>query len=942
MEPYPEPVPAQTSLVFPLPARTASEPGARTDYQPVPLHLRQAPLAAAALAFALGIAVARLVYQPASVLLAALGLLVLLSLLSLGKALRVAMVPALVVWTVLGLLAAEWPRPAAAPATLIPFADGLSRDLLATVIRVRPLPPAPIAAADADRVAPWEAAESSPGDSRAAFTLDLAIAQIEEVTPDRSRMVPASGGLRLTVYTDRAAAPSLGCGDRIRLTTRIGSLQRFRDPGAWQYADYLAAQGIDARGNASAADLQRLGPGPPTPSCRLQAAQSWASGRFRLFVGSRENQGLPDALRLSDSDAAIVSAMLFGDRTGLNQTLRTSFERTGSFHLFVVSGLHIALLAGVVFFLARRLHAPDWLATLVTLPVATAYAVFSGFGAPVQRSLAMITVYLLARLLNRERSSLNALGAAVLAMLLWSPPTLFDAGFQMTLLAVIAIAGMAHPLAQHLLGGYAQAAKQVFAIRRHTLPPRLAQLRLTLELFGVSFAAACTVRPTHPVRKLPALVLRAALALTELILIGIVAELVMVLPMAIYFHRATPFALPANMLVIPLVGVLAPAAVLTFAASLLSPAIASVPGAVLAFLLHSVTSGVTHLGSIQSVASLPVSDLRVPGPMLSIALLALALWLAGCWAVRSSRLGAFLTAVALPLIAAMVLWPEPIVRTPGTLEVTALDVGQGDSILVVSPSGTSMLVDAGGPIGSHGVSEIVSRFDMGEEVVSPYLWSRRIRRLDIVVLSHAHTDHMGGMPSVLENFRPRELWVGIDPHSPLYNQLLAEAARLGITVRHFHAGEHLAWSGLPVTVLAPEPGYTNPGAPKNDDSLVLRMSYGKASVLLEGDAERPSEQAMIAAGLVQPVTLLKVGHHGSNTSSTPDFLAAAAPHAALLSSGAGNPFGHPRAEVIGRFAALGIPLLRTDREGLSTVFLTPDGHFREAVQGNLFPNKNPD
>jgi competence protein ComEC len=289
------------------------------------------------------------------------------------------------------------------------------------------------------------------------------------------------------------------------------------------------------------------------------------------------------------------------------------------------------------------------------------------------------------------------------------------------------------------------------------------------------------------------------------------------------------------------------------------------------------------------------------------------------------------------VIAAAVLWPEPLVRTPGTLEITALDVGQGDSLLAVNPDGRTMLIDAGGPVGRAGPAEVVASFDVGEQVVSPYLWTRRVRRLDVVVLSHAHTDHMGGMPAVLENFRPRELWVGIDPRSALYAQLLSEAARLGIVVRHLHAGDRVAWGEVQVSVLGPAMGYSNPGAPKNDDSLVLAMQYGKASALLEGDAETPSEQAMVRAGLVHPVTLLKVGHHGSRTSSTEAFVAAAAPQDAVISVGRRNTFGHPRPEVVARLAQHGARVFRTDAFGLSSFLLTPDGSVREEVDGELLP-----
>jgi competence protein ComEC len=446
---------------------------------------------------------------------------------------------------------------------------------------------------------------------------------------------------------------------------------------------------------------------------------------------------------------------------------------------------------------------------------------------------------------------------------------------------------------------------------------------MTLELWGETCAQLLGQRA----RKMPAYLFRATLWSLELALIALVAELVMVLPMAMYFHRAAVFALPANLVVIPVIAFLAPVAIATFLASLLSPWLAILPGAITALLLHAISFAIRHLSHVAS------ADVRVPGPSAMIALIAIAAWLACCWAVRRSRLGAWLTIAALPLIAAMILWPEPPITRANALEITAIDVGQGDSLLAVAPDGRTMLIDAGGPVGRQGPAEIVSSFDIGEEVVSPYLWSRRLRRLDVAVLTHAHTDHMGGMPAILENFRPRELWVSIDSQSALYQQLLAEAKRLGIIVRHFHAGDHRSWGVVDVSVLAPASAYANSSAPRNDDSLVLALQYGRASALLEGDAERPSEDAMVNAGLIHPVTLLKVGHHGSRTSTNPEFLAAAAPRAAVVSVGRHNTFGHPRAEVIDRLAARGTTLARTDRLGLTSFFLTSDGEIHTVFPG---------
>jgi competence protein ComEC len=351
----------------------------------------------------------------------------------------------------------------------------------------------------------------------------------------------------------------------------------------------------------------------------------------------------------------------------------------------------------------------------------------------------------------------------------------------------------------------------------------------------------------------------------------------------------------------------------------------------LALLLHAITT------LIHRISNSPAADLRVPGPTVARALLAVACFAFCGWAVRRSRGYAWIAVAVLPLAAAIILWPSPVAVHPNQLEVTAIDVGQGDSILVVGPNGHAMLIDAGGPTGAAANAENAAgvassaAFDVGEEVVSPYLWSRQFRRLDVVALTHAHSDHMGGMPAVLRNFRPRELWVAVDPNSVPYRALLDEAATLGIRVRHFRAGDRVAWDGVDISVLAPTPTYANPGPPINNDSLVMRMQFDRASALLEGDAEAPSEYQMVQASLsgsgfkVGPDTLLKVGHHGSRTSSTPEFLALAAPQDAVISVGRNNTFGHPRAEVVQRLADDHAHVFRTDRFGLTTFLLSRDG-----------------
>lgn len=913
-----------------------------------PLRLRRAPLLAAAVCFALGESLALLPpREPRLVILLAPATTMLLALvlLALRRAQAIAPLCVAALWIATGLWSAQL-EPVPSPQTaLAGYTDGLSRTIEARIIRVRELPPR--SAKDSVNDSDLDPDQwNEPGS--AALSIDLDLTAIEDVTPDTSQMVPISGGVRATLLMlpvhdahrmDQSLPPSglpqLRCGDLLSAPMRLRMPERYRDPGAWQYADFLRDQGIAATGAIHAEQLHATAARTAgsaranllaVAACHVFAAQAWAASRLPIFLRSAANKGLPAALRLTPDDAGMLNAMLFGDRSRLTHTLRLGFERTGSFHLFVVSGMHVALLAGLVFWIARRLRFAEIAATSLTLALTSAYAFLTGFGVPVQRALLMTAVFLLARLLSRDRNILNALGAAGLAVLIWSPHALFEASFQMTFLAIVSIAGIAIPLGERSFLPFARASRNLRdRWRDAAMPPHLAQFRVMLRLWSEALAGILGGRAYGLA---PAL-LRTVLWLFELALIGLVAEAVMALPMAMYFHRATVFALPANMLSIPVVAVLAPLALITFLASLVSSWLAALPSAALALLLHAITGAIQHLSHSHA------ADLRVPGPTFAHILIALLVLAFSCWAVRRSRALAIAAVAVLPLITLAALWSSASIVHRGELEVTAIDVGQGDSLLVVAPTGETMLIDAGGPTGAAANAENAigsSAFDVGEEVVSPYLWSRQIRHVDVLVLTHAHSDHMGGMAAVLRNFRPRELWVAVDPDSASYRELLAEAASFGVRVRHLRAGDSVSWQDVAINVLAPSSAYSNSGPPVNDDSLVLHLQFGQASALLEGDAQAASEDAMVAradagdgSARIGPVTLLKVGHHGSRTSTTPEFLALAQPQDAVISVGANNTFGHPRAEVIARLAAGHTHVYRTDRMGATTFLLSRDG-----------------
>jgi competence protein ComEC len=260
---------------------------------------------------------------------------------------------------------------------------------------------------------------------------------------------------------------------------------------------------------------------------------------------------------------------------------------------------------------------------------------------------------------------------------------------------------------------------------------------------------------------------------------------------------------------------------------------------------------------------------------------------------------------------------------PQRLELTVLDVGQGDSLFLSFPHGRTMLVDGGGEIGTFHAGGMRSGIDVGEDVVSPYLWSRGLKKIDVIALTHAHEDHLGGLSAIFENFRVGELWVGRDIHSAAYRELLAAARAHGVPIHHLKQGDLFSEDGVSGCVLWPDDLTEGPSA-KNDDSMVLRLTDGAESFLLAGDVERPSERRILAEAQPVQANFLKVAHHGSKTSTTEPFLLAAHPEFAAISAGRDNIFGHPSPEVTERLEAGGVRVFRTDRDGAITA--STDGH----------------
>jgi competence protein ComEC len=874
-----------------------------------PIGLSAVPLFHAAWLFAAGIAAAHWLWLRPSFVLTAIVPIAALCVVAALRAQRIVWLPLALLWLLLGAWCAQMqPQPTPAPA-LAALSDGLLRIVEGTVSDA-----APVRGEIDQSILDQDAHDdpAAPAKQQPSQRVDLQVTSLEVVTDAEDVQEPIAGTARLTVRWPMIRSGSISqfqCGDRLRALVRLLPPEVYHDPGVWSRKDFLVDQGITATATVNVDRIVRLGPSASQSLlCRLSQLQHSASSSLLVLPAAMRR--LPTLFRLTEDDAIMLAAMVTGDRTYLSHSLRVGFERTGSFHMLVVSGFHLAIVSGFIFWFAKRCRLPRVPATLATILASFAYAVFTGFATPVQRSLWMVTLYLLGRLLYRDRSPLNAIGFAALCLLAASPRCLFESSFQMTLLAVVAIAGIAAPLLQSTVHPYLTAIRDLRQIAIDVkLAPPLAQFRLALRMTAAKLQAAAGGRFASRIawRIFPA-TLRLVLHIVELLVVSCVVELAMTLPMALYFHRITLFALPVNLFILPLLAVLMPAALVTLLIALIWPAAAAVPAIFVALPLHFGTALVHLFGS------LAFGDFRIPAPLLWQSIVFCALLAASIVLARGTRWQRRAACAALALAALAAVLPRPIDHPRDALLMEAIDVGQGDSLLLIAPDGKTLLVDGGGFGG--GPHQAPQDFDIGEEVVSEALWSRGIRHLDAVALTHAHADHIGGLPAVLRNFHPAELWVGNNPRVPVYNSLLDEAAGLHVRLRSLRAGDALSFGPTQIAVLAPFRDYQPGPEPTNNDSLVLHVTYGATSVMLEGDAEAPVEQAMLSEQGLQS-TLLKVGHHGSVTSTRPAFLARVSPQWAVISCGLRNRFGHPRMEVLEALQAAKVRTFSTDIDGVA-------------------------
>ena len=740
---------------------------------------------------------------------------------------------------------------------------------------------------------------------------DLEVQGIEHA----GAFVPAQGIIRLQAYAqfDSAGPTAFGgwdlqYGDRLRIWARLRQPRNFRNPGSFDYRRRLRdIEDVYLTGT--------LLKGHPLEKIGRKSGSGW--GRLR---GALRRKLLEAIDRLyppwlpEGRSGALLKAMLLGDRTSLDRATVEGFQKSGLYHLLVISGLHLGLLALISHRLLQWLRLSEGWRILAVIAIVSLYCALIDLRAPTLRALLMVTVYLLGRLLAREHALLNATGVAGFLILLARPAWLFETGFQLSFAAVLLIAGLVLPLLAITTEPYRKALGHLEDVEWDgRLPPRVAQLRLDLRAASGWLTEHVRVLGAHPnvARGLVRVPLQAAFWIVNSVIFTGILQIGLLLPMVESFHRVSWVGIVLNAVAIPVMGLIL---AMGIPLSILG-AVWPVVGELAASLLHPLLSllvGLTRFELSEWLAFRVSSPPAWVSVGFGISWLALAVSLK----VRRGRVWAASGATLCSLLIAFCPFRADVAANE--LEFTALDVGYGDALFLAFPDRTTMLVDGGGPVGRRGSR---TRFDTGEEVVARYLWERRIRKIDVVVLSSFRQHHQAGLAAVLKNFQVGELWVGSFPLPAGSRKLVVLARHQSIPVYRRSEGQRFEFGKASVSVLWPP---TESSLKKDEQVLVLRVEWGETGILLASDMPRSVARQVMARVEGKPFEVLKVAGHGARSAASRDFLESLRPRLAVISAGGLNPLRTPSRETLQRLTHVGAQVFRTDRDGAVT--LRSDGY----------------
>ena len=771
---------------------------------------------------------------------------------------------------------------------------------------------------------------------------DRVILEIDaERVRDRHVDRPATGRVQLYVSlnsaTDRHVFESLALeyGRRVIVTCELRRPHGYRNPGVVSLRSILDQKSIDAMAFVrSPQQLSSFGG-------RERSVIVGALYRVRAVAISVLLQNLRQPA------SGLLVASLLGNHNFLDRRVAESFRAGGTFHLLVISGLHVALIASSLLMLLRSTIRGPLLRFVIVILALWAFAVMVGAQPAVTRAATMISLAVFGQLIFRRGSGANTLGASAIVLLAWKPMDLYGPGFQLSFLTVLVICLVTSPLYERIraIGVWKPGETTPYPPRCAVLVRSIAETifwnerefrrdqkesRIRFRLEKSRFSRWLGILRLSWLMK--------NIFATTITTVGI--QVALLPPMVTYFHRVSLIAPLSNVIETALLYLLMIAGVLFLVIAMLSAPICRLFAPVVDW------TGDILIGYSSRFDSQPWASFRTPdygdycylvyGLYLVLGLrwaFLLSRWnplsnpnkdaprLRGGW--KKALTGGLIGSSAF-LLCLVGLHPTAPRLELNRFSLTMLDVGQGDAMLLSFPSGRVMLLDSGGrpTFRREGVNAvpgfIEDRPGIGETAIAPYLWHLGIKRLDFLAATHSDLDHVQGFKDLVPAFQIGRLF-GVPPagvwDTPFPDLVLRNQAKLETLVR----GDHFNIDGVDVEVLAPFPDMTSPRFSPNDRSLVLRLRYREVAFLLTGDIEKRTELRLLAAGDDLRSDVLKVAHHGSRTSTTQSFVERVRPSVALISAGNPSPFGHPHSEVMLRLEKSGARILETSRCGAITV-----------------------
>jgi competence protein ComEC len=713
-----------------------------------------------------------------------------------------------------------------------------------------------------------------------------------ETLADSGLPVAVIGKIQVTVV---GAAAALAAGDRLRLQSRLSPFRNFNNPGGFDYRRYMAFAGVRVRAFCSEKELVVLARSP------LSGFKDRVNRSRDAVAAVIDGQGDPPA-------QAVLQALVIGRREGITPELRDAFNRAGVGHLLAISGLHIGIVATVFFrsfgWLLARIEVLLWNAwtrkgaALLSLVAVAGYGLLAGMSPSTQRAVIMVAVFLSAFIVEREPDLFNTLALAALMILIVHPPALFAVSFQLSFAAVFWI---------------------LFGLRRIC-------------------TASCTPPSARTDTRWRAAVRRVAIFFW-VSLLAFLGSLPLVM---VYFNQVSLVGLAANFIFVPLIGFgVVPLGVVGAGLLAFSPFLAEQVFRVALALLGWGLTGV------EAIARWPWAAVKTVTPStLEVICFYAVLWGGLQWLRPSPEASPEMSAPAVAggrrrNFAALLVLTVALLTAAGDigywfyqrfwrsdLRVTVLDVQQGSCALVEFPGGQCMLIDGGGFPDS-------TRFDIGERVVAPFLWRRKIRTLDTLVLSHPDSDHLNGLLYIARHFNIKQVWsnqeAGENSGYRVFREILAQRAIPHPDFRTLSRNCRIG--GVAVEVLYPPTDFSEKKAydrwrNTNNNSLVLRLQLGAHAFLFPGDIMAAGEAELVrsvrpAAGAVT----LVAPHHGSRSSSTPAFLDWSQPNTIVISSRGGARGQQPHPSVLARYRALNAAVYTTFTHG-AVAFETDGRGFR--------------